>query len=196
MNRLLPKIDRNEHDVIKEFSTVENTLDAGVLVSIASSDPSADELYQTTNSILGSADHVLSPYWVNPNKVQTATSGALRSQVLGITLNEVRDYDEHGRKLLFEPQRKLELNALISGDTVPILRRGYITLSDAAFVGSPTKDSLGIVGSGGCIEAVTRAELTGRGLSNDYVIGKFISSTGNCGGYNRSGTYAYFLLDV
>jgi hypothetical protein len=194
MSKLLPYRSISEYDVINLFSTVENVLEAGTLVSIASSDPTADPIYKTTNTAdLGSASHVLNPYYVNPNKVQTATSGAMAYTVLGITLNDVKSEDSLGRKLIYDRQKLTELDSVLSGQSVPIATKGLFYLNDSAYIGTPAINSLGIVGNG-VIEVVTYAELTGKGMTEDYVVGKFISTSGNCGGYNRAGGGAYFLL--
>jgi hypothetical protein len=94
-SRLLPFRDYDEHDVINGlFSTVEGELSAGTLMSIASCDITKDAqepISDTAN--LGSAAHFHSKRWIVPNKIQTATSGAMKTDVLGVAMYGVQEYD-------------------------------------------------------------------------------------------------------
>ena len=41
-------------------------------------------------------------------------------------LNDVRETDENGEKLIYNPRKAAELSAVVSGQTVPVLKRGII----------------------------------------------------------------------
>lgn len=196
--RMLPYRDYDEHEVINGlFSTVEGELSAGTLMSIASSDITKATVEPVANpNDLGSADHVYTTSWALPNKIQTATSGAAKRDILGMALYSVQETDNLGRKLIYDPVKRDELNVLLSGEAMPVLKRGIVIINDAGFVGSPAYNKFGTVGEDGKITALTYTELTGAGLTESNVVGKWISNANTVGGYNRGGTSALFLLDV
>jgi hypothetical protein len=68
-------------------------------------------------------------YPVVPLKVDAAPAGAEPGTVLGVTLYQTALKDENGEKLLYYPQKKLEAQAVLSGEAVPVLNRGIVTLS-------------------------------------------------------------------
>jgi hypothetical protein len=195
---MLPYRDYDEHEVINGlFSAVEGELSAGTLMSIVSCDITKEPVESFLDpSNLGSAANVYTPRWFVPNKIQTATSGAAAREVLGMALYSVQETDNLGRKLIYDPVKKDELNVLLSGEAMPVVKRGLFKINDAGYVGTPAVNSLGTVGEDGKITALTYAELTGAGMTEEYVIGHWVSGPGNVGGYNRSGTAALFYLDV
>jgi hypothetical protein len=65
--------------------------------------------------------------------VEAAGSG---DSALGILLRDVRDTDENGEKLRFYPQKKEELQCVLSGESVPVATKGIFTFMDDAFTGS------------------------------------------------------------
>jgi hypothetical protein len=48
---------------------------------------------------------------------------------IGVTLYQTAKADENGQKLLYYPQKKLEQQAVLPGESVPVLSRGIITVS-------------------------------------------------------------------
>ena len=52
---------------------------------------------------------------------------------MGITLRETLAYDENGEKLLYYKQKLDEAQAVLPGQTVPVLTRGLVLLSSTAF---------------------------------------------------------------
>lgn len=159
--RLLPFRDYSEHEVINLFAYDANltpgnancavdlsssadqstNCDAGVLVKISNGtlngsttnwDP-VDVDSTSFGGYLGKTDypHVGANYYpVNSLKV-TATT-ACSDNPLGITLRQTAQKDENGEKLNYNPQKKDELYAVLPGETVPVLKRGMVTLTDAA----------------------------------------------------------------
>lgn len=61
---------------------------------------------------------------------------------LGITLFDVAEVDENGEKLIYNPRKAAEMQAVVSGQAVPILTKGIILYSglmsaDAPAAGDP-----------------------------------------------------------
>ena len=71
-------------------------------------------------------------YPIVPLKVDAAPASAAKGTVLGVTLYQTALKDENGEKLLYYPQKKLETQSVLSGEAVPVLTRGVITLSLSA----------------------------------------------------------------
>jgi len=59
-------------------------------------------------------------------EVGVANSG---DNAIGVTLYQTAKTDENGQKLLYYPQKKLEQQAVLPGESVPVLSRGIITVS-------------------------------------------------------------------
>jgi len=144
--RLLPFRQYNEQDVVNLFSldcsfedlaqlgpNDSDDHDAGVLVGVTNGDLAQDPIEYQTHGYLGktSYPHVgRNQYPVVPLKIAPATGNSV---ALGVTLKQTLTHDENGEKLIYYPQKALELNAVKSGDAVPVLSRGVITLDDGAF---------------------------------------------------------------
>ena len=62
---------------------------------------------------------------------------AVTDPCLGVTLRQTATHDENGEKLQYNPIKKDELYAVLPGETVPVLSRGMVTLTDSAIVGDP-----------------------------------------------------------
>jgi hypothetical protein len=48
-------------------------------------------------------------------------------------LRDVRTVDENGQNLLYYPQKKDELQCVVSGEAVPVLTKGVLTFTQTAF---------------------------------------------------------------
>lgn len=69
------------------------------------------------------------------SKVQPAPSGTIPAMVLGMTLKDVKFRDENGYPLKFEPRKAAERDLVISGEAVPVVKRGIFLYSGV--VGNP-----------------------------------------------------------
>ena len=149
-NRLLPFRQYDENDVINLFAntvsdaspTTNGNGSAGVFVSINAGNFSNDPV--TYGADFGpSYNHTLNAYPEVPLKVAAAAVGAKAGQVIGVTLKQTVEADENGEKLIYNPVKKDELQAVLSGQAVPIATRGIFTLTSDAVDGStyPSTDS-------------------------------------------------------
>ena len=66
------------------------------------------------------------------------TGAADEDHCIGMTLFQTAKNDENGEKLLYNPQKQEELQAMLPGQAVPIATKGIFTLSSSAFDGPLT----------------------------------------------------------
>jgi hypothetical protein len=158
--RILPYRDYSEHDVLNLFSldtgayTIANAksnaaagsaFDSGVVVKV---NPLKGELpgdmpggLETSGDLrdyLGASPtsaHIgYNAYPYNGMTVEPAGAGDV---AVGITLRETLAYDENGEKLLYYKQKLDEAQAVLPGQTVPVLTRGLVLLDSNAVTGDP-----------------------------------------------------------
>ena len=136
--RLMPFRDYDEHDVLNLFAfgdtavllNSSTTVQAGSIVKIKTGWSNTDET-QLLTDVGASYNNVVSQrYGVNA-EVEYANGGS--ETLLGITLYDVREFDENGESLKFNPQKAAELNAAISGQAVPIATKGTFLFATGAF---------------------------------------------------------------
>lgn len=200
-NKLLPFRDNDPHEEINLFALdgVGTGL-AGTLVEMVSFNPDNTDEFSSIG-VGFQPDGTQSVRYNVLNKMKPSTSGAPASKILGIQLYDVREYDENGNKLIFNPQKQEEMKVLLSGQAVPVLKRGLVTLRRDAFVGTPSPGFVGVVDSvtPGVIRAVDPSGLKPIGWTGEkngayyenQVVGRFISSTGSS--FNG---YALFEVSV
>ena len=138
--RILPFRQYAEEDVVNLYATAaaNNAVtdsgdgDAGVFVTVDAGDLSLDPIQYENNSYLGKTDYPFigrDQYPVVPLKVKAANT---TSACLGLTLLQTANYDENGEKLLYYPQKQLETQSVLTGQAVPILTKGIVTLAASA----------------------------------------------------------------
>lgn len=226
--RLLPFRQYNETDVINLYKvdpTGANKMDkpfenggndAGVLVKAVLANFDDDPVGYVTDPYLGKTDYPFigrDQYPTVPLAVNEALSG--QAGVLGVTLRQTLTHDENGEKLLYYPQKAIEMQAVLTGQAVPILTRGVITLDgDTAFTTQPTAIGNYVFPSsteGGKFEAkayagsvsastpvmnigtvIASGNRVNRGVSPDYFAGNSVGT----GTASASGNYFVIRLDV
>ena len=140
--RLKPFRDYSEHDVINLLAVVDpnqalGTTDvvyAGSCVKVLTGWSNTNELSQIGNVGAGYANTV-STRWGVTADVQY-TDGGADEAALGITLYDVREYDENGEKLAFNPRKQVELQGSLTGQAVPIATRGVFLMATGAWSSS------------------------------------------------------------
>lgn len=174
--RILPYRDYSEHDVVNLFaldvdgatlsSFVSNgtgDFDAGVVVSVSagtlpgevsklratSTQANPDALRDYLGASFGSAHIGFNGYPANTGMTVVPANEGATSRGLGITLRETLAFDENGEKMLYYKQKLDEAQAVLPGQTVPVLTRGLVLLSGDAITGTPVKgDPLEIADGG------------------------------------------------
>ena len=146
-NRLLPFRQYDENDVINLFAndtadakpSTNGNGSAGVFVSVGATDArgggnfSNDPITYVGRSELGPTyDHTRNLYPEVQLKVTAAAVGAKAGEVVGITLKQTVETDENGERLLYNPVKKDEIQAVLSGQACPVATRGIFTLTTDA----------------------------------------------------------------
>jgi len=163
MLRLLPFRQYNEHDVVNMFalasaSALESTTgdgagSNGVFVKVTDGNLNQDVITYGSDSYLGKTDYPFvggDMYPTNPLEVNVCASGDVP---LGITLNQTAKTDENGEKLIYNQTKKEELQAILPGQSVPVVTKGIFTLSANALeagaaAGFTIGDGFEIAGAG------------------------------------------------
>ena len=140
---LKPFRDYSAHDVINLFAFGDHAVTlgttdvvyAGSCVKVRTGWQNTDELSMIDN--VGAAyNNTVSKRWGVAAEVEYTDGGADEAS-LGITLYDVREYDENGEKLAFNPRKQAELQASLTGQAVPIATRGLFLMATGAWDTSP-----------------------------------------------------------
>ena len=209
-HRLLPFRQYDENDVVNLFSvdvsSISNFISQvpatdginadGVLVKVSAGTHNGDvndytsentDMFASYSSPVGR-----NPYPNNPLKVE-ATS-AVTDSPLGFTLYQTLNVDENGEKLLFNPVKKDELQAVLSGQTVPVLTKGIITLSEKAFTSASN-----IPGPGSAIYVAAGGKVSNSSAGNAIKVGKVLTTGHREAQTNADpleGTYAVCKIEL
>lgn len=180
--KILPFRQYSDHDVVNLYRVADGMVldsttgagsgDAGTFVKVSAGDFSADPVSYGTDSYLGKTDYAFvgrNQYPKVSLQVEPAGSGDIP---LGITLLQTAKNDENGEKLLYNPQKAVELQAALPGQAVPIATKGIFTISSAAFQGDLGGDLT--VGSG--IKAAAGGTVTGCAPSDSACFGTIIGT--------------------
>jgi len=176
--QLRPFRDYDEHDVLNLFAYDTSNLTAGqiqvpkgVLVKIATGWKNYDSGAVLGGGIdfIGSAGtlaptNVVSQRYGVVAKVVAATTG---ETPIGMTLYDVRDVDENGELLKYKPRKAAEMQAVIPGQSVPVVTRGIFLVQGV--LGTPSAGATAYAGLTGQITAST-----GTYPISNVAIGKFL----------------------
>ena len=179
--RILPYRDYSEHDVLNLFSldtsaeaagfagwteAASGDHDSGVVVKVKTGElpgdlpgglsehASGEKLRKYLGDSPTSAHIGYNAYPYNGMTVEPAGAGEV---AVGITLRETLAYDENGEKLLYYKQKLDEAQAVLPGQTVPVLTRGLVLLDSNAVTGNPDIGAQLEVGADGTLVADTEA---------------------------------------
>ncbi len=178
--QLRPFRDYDEHDVLNLFAYDTTGLVAGSisitkgsLVKIATGWKNYDSGVELGGGIefIGGAGtlqptNVVSQRYGVTAKVVTSTTG---ETPIGMMLYDVKDVDENGELLKYNPRKAAEMQAVIPGQAVPVVTRGIFLVQGV--LGSPTAGGVAYAGGTGQITSST-----GIGGVANVVIGKFLGA--------------------
>jgi len=144
--RILPFRQYSDHDVVNMYSIIDSDVldsttgtgagDAGVFVKVSDGNFDNDPVTYQTNSYLGNTNYpYLGTTEMYPEVNIKVTGAKGEDHALGLTLYQTAKNDENGEKLLYNPQKQEELQAMLPGQAVPIATKGIFTLAKAAFDG-------------------------------------------------------------
>ena len=145
MARSKPFRDYSEHDVINLFSfndtaiildaNAAGVVHAGSCVKVKTGWSNDAETTDMIDNVGAAYNNTVSQRWGVAANVQL-TDGGQDETVLGITLYDVREYDENGEALKFNPRKQDELQCSLSGQAVPIATRGLFLTATGAWIAS------------------------------------------------------------
>jgi hypothetical protein len=98
-------------------------------------------------------------------KVTAAVNGD-EDDAIGMLLYDVKETDENGEKLIFNPRKAAELQVALSGQAVPVVSRGVFLYKGVD--GTPTAGGKAYIGAGGLLSATVG--------SAPNVVGKFLGA--------------------
>jgi hypothetical protein len=140
MATLRPFRQVNEHDIIGLFAYSTADLSSttvaskGAVVKIESGWKATADL-AISSDIGASFNNVTSPRF---NVPATVTLCGQTDTPIGIILQDVKNLDENGEPLKFNPRKAAEIGASIPGQTVPIATKGLFLLNGIAGVSTST----------------------------------------------------------
>ena len=203
--KILPFRQYSDHDVVNLYRVADGMVldsttgagsgDAGTFVKVSAGNFSADPVSYGDDSYLGKTDYAFvgrNQYPKVSLQVEPAGDGDIP---LGITLLQTAKNDENGEKLLYNPQKAVELQAALPGQAVPIATKGVFTISSAAFQGDLGGDLA--IGSG--LKASTGGTVTGCAPADGFatIIGTGSRDQANSNGITDqfSGEYLVFKFN-
>jgi hypothetical protein len=162
ITRLLPNRSINEKDVINGYSFDSNSGEAGTFVKVSAGNLNLDPVeYGDFGPFANSLGNAKSQYPYVPQKVTTAGASDA-GLIVGMLLRDVREVDENGEKLLYYPQKKQDLQCVLSGEAVPVASRGVVEINVRGLAGGvcPNVGDAAVVVAGGKITGVAYGSLT------------------------------------
>ena len=220
--RLHPYADVDDHNKISLYS-LDQTGIAGQLVKIStgSANPQSTNTDYFGNTAVGSSyNGTYSNRYETAWKVTPTASGDFRYAALGVTELSTLEYDENGLPLKFFPARAKEIGAIVSGETVPVIREATILGIWGNYIdqtmGAAQPGNLVVISrsGNGTLAAVDPSNATNfRAVSNTgsatnpfiydqrHVVGKWLSSlptstnTGIASEFAAQGGYAFLSLN-
>lgn len=194
---LLPNRDYDQHEVLPFFALNQTGLGGQFVTFLTGAqDPVNSEGYGTQQ--VGAAyTNIYSPIFGVNRKVRPATYGDSKWEVAGVTLATTARDDENGNKLVNLPYVHTEQRGFVqTGQAVPILKRGQLTVFLSQFNGTKPVAGYPIIASGsnGGFACVAPSYVT-TGIMN-LVVGRCISDTGTYNGAGVLGGFAQIEVSV
>jgi hypothetical protein len=184
---------------VVNFYSLNVTGQNGQFVSYVTGNQNPDNSDGYSNLSVGAAyTNIVSYRYLTTRQVKPASFGDTRWQVAGVTLHTTAEYDENGQKLiLLSSDATAERGYVLSGQSVPILKRGLVTLVMSQVDGIPLPGYVGIATGNGrlVVASPTAFNVTGIGNLSNQVVGRFVSSTGS-DNYTSAGGYVQFEVNV
>ena len=173
--RLRPFRDYDEHDVLNLFAFGDDAVSLGVtdvvyagsVVKIKTGWKNDDETQDMIGNVGAGYNNTVSQRWGVTAEVEYCNGGS--ETPLGVTIFDVREYDENQEALKFNPRKQDELQAVLTGQAVPVATKGTFLFATGAWVADGAA-----VTAGASIYASGDGQVTPTALSN-IKIGKALS---------------------
>jgi hypothetical protein len=181
ITRLLPFRSYDENDVINFYSLDTITGEAGSLVRVSSANLDLQPVEYTSrgdsDSWVEQQGNALSLYPQVPYKVTKVSTTGAALHPLGILLRDVRSKDENGENLLYYPEKREELQCVVSGQAVPIATKGIFTMNVRGLAGgvAPNINDVAQASVNGTVTGVTTTAANHH-THKAHGVGKFIGT--------------------
>ena len=131
MPNLKPFRNYSEHDVINLYAYLgEAPVSKGTLVTPINTWKNSDGgVYEVPVDITSTLNAVSARFDVIAEVTATPTFDTVPAP-LGIILKDVREVDENGEYLIYNPRKLAEMDAVLPNQAVPILTKGIIYTND------------------------------------------------------------------
>ena len=184
ITRLLPFRQYDDNDVINFYSYEGETGEAGSVVKVSAADLQNEPVKYVERTDSDSWDatlgNALSLYPEVPYKLTKVSDTGFGVKPLGIMLRDVRNKDENGENLLYYPQKKEELQCVVSGEAVPVATKGLFTVNVRGLTDgvAPAINSQALPSKNGTVTGVVSTDSESHRHHHAHSIGRFIA-TGN-----------------
>ncbi len=179
MPNLLPFRDYSEHEVLNIFACDVIANKGTVVAPVRSWKDNGSGTENSKNGPLqldstGPGKLYLNSVSNNFELVATVTTLVNADSLptaIGILLKDIREFDENGKKLIFDSRKAAEMDVIIKDvQAVPILTRGLVLINDI-------DDSFGSVDVGDAAYLGSNGRLATGYVTAVPVVGRFLSKT-------------------
>jgi len=112
------------------------------------------DVNQRLGDVGAAYNNVVSQRYGATPKVGATASG---DRAVGLTLMDIRETDENGEKLVFNPRKAAEMGVVISGQAVPILTKGIVMYSGVTVTDANATPHAIVGGTNGELIAITHS---------------------------------------
>ena len=93
-------------------------------------------------------------------------------------MRDIRNKDENGENLLYYPEKKEELQCVVSGEAVPVATRGLFTINTKGLTNgkAPAINDFAMASLDGTITGVTPTAARGHHIDHAHSVGTFIAT--------------------
>ena len=180
---LRPFRQYSEHDVVNlyTYSGDSSLVRKGLVVKIMGDGfaPDTTSNGYDINARLGDVgatyNNVVSQRYGATPKVGAAASG---DRALGLTLMDIRETDENGEKLIFNPRKAAEMNVVVSGQAIPILTKGIVMYSGVTVTDPNATPHAVIAQTNGELVAISQAAYNA-GIATITRVGRWLGKSVN-----------------
>lgn len=116
-------------------------------------------------------DNIVSERYAVSAKV---VAGTWQNKAVGITLMDVRETDENGEKLVYNPRKASEMNVIVSGQATPVLTKGTVLYSGSEIGSASAGASVYVSATAGEL-TTTQPDATAAPVG--YLLGTAVSNT-------------------
>lgn len=199
---LLLNRDFDQHEVLNYFALNATGLGGQLVTFLTGNQNPVVNAGYGTQQVAAPYTNIQSPYWTTYRQVRVAAVNDTKWEVAGITLYTTARDDENGNRLVNLPYEHTQARSFVqTGQAVPILKRGQLTVALSQFNGTTPVAGYPLVASGtnggfACVAPSYILDTAVSGIRANYVVGRCISSTGMYNGVGVLGGFAQIEVSL